>query len=52
MCYSFAPDHETMVGMKKVEAGDDLVPVKVRKAKKGPTKKEYEEWSGISQSEE
>ena len=41
-----------MVGMKKIEAGDDLVPAKTRKAKKGAMKKEYEEWCGISQSEE
>ncbi|TBU38454.1 DEAD-domain-containing protein [Dichomitus squalens] len=43
--------HETMVGMKKVEAGSDLVPAKARKAKKRATKaeeEEFEEWGGIS----
>lgn len=51
MCYCFVTDHETMVGVKKVEAGDDLVPAKGRKAKKN-AKKEYEEWGGIDRSEE
>ena len=40
-----------MVGVKKVEAGDDLVPAKGRKAKKN-AKKEYEEWGGFDRSEE
>ena len=40
--------HETMVGLKKVEAGEDLVPAKVRKAKGKPkVKEEYEDWGGI-----
>ncbi|KAI0716537.1 DEAD-domain-containing protein [Earliella scabrosa] len=41
--------HENMVGMKKVEAGDDLVPTKVRKSKAKPKVKqeEYAEWGGI-----
>ena len=39
--------HETMVGLKKVEAGDDLIPAKARKAKKAKVKEEFEEWSGI-----
>ena len=43
-------DHETMVGMKKVEASDDLVPAKARKAKKPAMRKEYEEWGGIGTS--
>ena len=41
-----------MVGVKKVEAGDDLVPAKGRKAKKNAKKQEYEEWGGIDRSEE
>ena len=37
-----------MVGLKKVEAGEDLVPAKVRKAKGKPkVKEEYEDWGGI-----
>ncbi len=52
MYYCFVSDHETMVGMRKIEAGDDLLPAKVRKTKKGPVKQEYEEWGGIDQSEE
>ncbi|PIL23434.1 transporter [Ganoderma sinense ZZ0214-1] len=44
--------HETMVGMKKVEAGDDLVSAKVHKAKKSAVKEEYEEWGGIDHGEE
>ena len=37
-----------MVGLKKVEAGEDLVPAKVRKTKGKPqAKEEYEEWGGI-----
>ncbi len=37
-----------MVGLKKIEAGDDLVPAKVRKPKvKAKVKEEYEEWNGI-----
>ncbi|RPD61282.1 DEAD-domain-containing protein [Lentinus tigrinus ALCF2SS1-6] len=40
--------HETMVGLRKVEAGEDLVPAKVRKPKGKPkVKEEYEEWGGI-----
>ncbi|KAI0676448.1 DEAD-domain-containing protein [Trametes maxima] len=44
--------HENMVGLKKVEAGTDLVPAKVRKQKvqaKNRVKEEEfnEEWSGI-----
>ncbi|KAI0760237.1 DEAD-domain-containing protein [Fomes fomentarius] len=40
--------HENMVGLKKIEAGDDLVPAKVRKPKvKAKVKEEYEEWNGI-----
>ena len=44
--------HETMVGLKKVEAGTDLVAAKKRKpnAKKTPMKAEggeFEEWGGI-----
>lgn len=36
-----------MVGLKKIEAGDDL-PAKVRKPKaKAKVKEEYEEWNGI-----
>ena len=44
-----AVDHENMVGMKKVEAGDDLVPAKARKSKVKPKVKreEYAEWGGI-----
>ncbi|GBE88760.1 ATP-dependent RNA helicase MAK5 [Sparassis crispa] len=38
--------HETMVGLKKVEAGSDLVPVKKRK--KSKVKAEVEEWNGFS----
>ncbi|KAH9855369.1 DEAD-domain-containing protein [Lenzites betulinus] len=43
--------HETMVGLKKVEAGTDLVPGKVRKQNaKASAKAEHddEEWGGIS----
>ena len=40
-----AVDHENMVGMKKVEAGDDLVPTKARKSK--VKQEEYAEWGGI-----
>ncbi len=37
-----------MVGLKKREAGEDLVPAKVRKPKGTPkVKEEYEEWNGI-----
>ena len=43
-------DHENMVGLKKVEAGDDLMPAKVRKPKKTKVKEEYEEWGGIEAS--
>lgn len=40
--------HETMVGLKKVEAGEDLVPAKVPKIKGKPkVKEEYEDWDGI-----
>ncbi|KAI0690242.1 DEAD-domain-containing protein [Cerioporus squamosus] len=40
--------HESMVGLKKREAGEDLVPAKVRKSKGKPkVKEEYEEWGGI-----
>ncbi|KAI0356068.1 DEAD-domain-containing protein [Trametes cingulata] len=43
--------HENMVGLKKVEAGTDLVPAKVRKSKAKARSKvkeeEYEEWKGI-----
>ena len=41
--------HETMVGLKKVEAGTDLVAAKKRKlkGKKAPVKEEFEEWGGI-----
>ncbi|KAH9941652.1 DEAD-domain-containing protein [Epithele typhae] len=42
--------HETMVGLKKVEAGSDLAPAKKRKAKgKRVKEQEFEEWHGISQ---
>ncbi|KAI0822985.1 DEAD-domain-containing protein [Trametes gibbosa] len=43
--------HETMVGLKKVEAGTDLVPAKVRKQKAKVSAKgenDEEEWGGIS----
>lgn len=38
-----------MVGLKKVEAGTDLVAAKKRKlkGKKAPVKEEFEEWGGI-----
>ncbi|KAI0631135.1 P-loop containing nucleoside triphosphate hydrolase protein [Trametes polyzona] len=41
--------HENMVGLKKVEAGTDLVPAKVRKQKQRAkaAAKEEEEWGGI-----
>lgn len=44
-----------MVGLKKVEAGTDVVPAKARKQKANPkatarvsAKEEEEEWGGIS----
>ena len=43
-------DHENMVGLKKVEAGTDLVPAKARKQKqraKASANEEEEEWGGI-----
>ena len=44
-------DHENMVGLKKVEAGTDLVPAKTRKqkakAKARAKEEEQEEWGGI-----
>ncbi|KAI8969781.1 DEAD-domain-containing protein [Trametes punicea] len=43
--------HENMVGLKKVEAGTDLVPAKARKqkanAKARAKEEDYEEWGGI-----
>lgn len=36
-----------MVGLKKVEAGDDLIHAKARKTKKAKVKEEFEEWNGI-----
>ena len=36
-----------MVGLKKVEAGSDLVPAKKRKTKAKKAKEEFEEWGGI-----
>ncbi|KAI0366851.1 DEAD-domain-containing protein [Pilatotrama ljubarskyi] len=46
--------HENMVGLRKVEAGTDLVPAKARKAKAKAKSKvkeeEYEEWKGIGTS--
>ncbi|KAL7277303.1 hypothetical protein ACG7TL_009159 [Trametes sanguinea] len=43
--------HENMVGLKKVQAGTDLVPARARKQKakaKAKVKEEHEEWGGIS----
>ncbi|KAJ3008803.1 hypothetical protein NUW54_g3019 [Trametes sanguinea] len=43
--------HENMVGLKKVQAGTDLVPAKARKKKakaQAKVKEEHEEWGGIS----
>ena len=46
-------DHENIVGLKKVEAGTDLVPAKARKqnakakARAKAKEEEQEEWGGI-----
>ncbi|OCH86850.1 DEAD-domain-containing protein [Obba rivulosa] len=40
--------NEQMVGLRKVEAGSDLVPAKKRKAK-AKTKEEFEEWNGLGE---
>ena len=40
-------DHETMVGVKKVKAGEDLVPTKVRKMGHAAAREKNEEWGGI-----
>ena len=45
--YRILSDHENMVGLKKVEAGDDLVPVKKRRSK-AEVKIEEEPWGGIA----
>ena len=45
--YRILSDHENMVGLKKVEAGDDLVPVKKRRSK-AKVKIEEEPWGGIA----
>lgn len=42
---NFPLDNETIVGLRKAEAGSDLVSVK--KKKKEPVEEEYEEWGGI-----
>lgn len=39
-------DHETMVGLKKIEAGSDLVKAKKPKTK-ASVKEEFEEWEGF-----
>ncbi|KZT69924.1 DEAD-domain-containing protein [Daedalea quercina L-15889] len=43
--------HETMLGLKKAEAGSDLVASKKRKSKLKATvkKEEFEEWEGIAE---
>jgi hypothetical protein len=51
--YFLLKDMETMLGLKKAEAGNDLVSVKKRKNKNKKTASripdvEYEEWNGIS----
>ncbi|THH00977.1 hypothetical protein EW026_g1631 [Hermanssonia centrifuga] len=38
--------HETMIGLTKTEAGDDVLPAKPRKVKK--KEEEFEEWNGFS----
>ena len=51
VCGLLLADHENMVGLKKVEAGTDLVPAKARKqkakAKARAKEEEQEEWGGI-----
>ncbi|KAF9467758.1 P-loop containing nucleoside triphosphate hydrolase protein [Collybia nuda] len=39
--------NETIVGLKRVEAGNDLTTVKKKKKKMELVKQEYEEWGGI-----
>lgn len=39
--------HETMLGLKRTDAGDDLVAAKTKKPKVKKGKKEPEEWSGV-----
>ena len=40
-------DHEAMLGMKKAEAGSDLVPHKTKTKKKTEKMEEEEEWVGF-----
>lgn len=42
----FDTDHETMLGMKKTQAGQDVALPKKKRPK--VVKEEYEEWNGIS----
>ena len=37
-------DHENMLGLKKTQAGQDVLPAKPRKVVK---KEQYEEWKGF-----
>lgn len=39
-------DHDTMVGLKKSQAGQDILRVKPRKVKQEPA---FEEWMGIEE---
>ena len=41
-----------MVGLKKIEAGEDLVPGKKRKSKARSVKRELEEWGGLAEDSE